>query len=162
MADAQSADQLGDIQKEVDQSQKAMADAFNSLNHAKPLKVNNGTSGGTASEDSSGLQNLLAQPALQKYVKLVSKPQFREDLSAVVNHPNRVRCLEAELGWFFFILILRQWRYSKSKSWTGNIWIYLWATVLLWLGALYFVPHYFFGAPFDRLTYEIAATIKGN
>jgi hypothetical protein len=166
-----------EIQKDIQQTQKELSDAYKTLNQINPAAAQGGApvlntpavgfSGMPGSPQVGGpglaaVQNLLANPSLQKYVKVISDPVIDQDLNALLQHPAIKECLYWELGWFVFILFFRAWRVSKATHWSKKIWIYIWTFGLLWAGLLFFVPKLIIGDTYTKFGIDTIQILRNS
>ncbi len=97
------------------------------------------------------LQRLIANPWIQKYVRLVNHPDFLSSAESILTHPNRMLLIWVELGFFVFFLVFRAWRLSKSKHWLRALWTRTYTYVMYFGGAAIVVPALVIGSPFTTL-----------
>jgi hypothetical protein len=147
------------IQAEIQHEQKEIVDNYQSLNSVNPMAAPNGVtlaSGLSGSPNLAALQNLMNQPQMKKYVRLVTSPEFARDLGGLIEHPMRMQLVYWEAAWLFAIILLRAWQNSKSKHWLRKVWIYLWTLGVFWIGSLVVVPRLVLGEAYSRFFSDCA------
>ena len=95
------------------------------------------------------LQALLANPWVQRYLKLYQDVKFQNALADVMKNPNRMNLLYAEMGLVFFLFIFRTWRSSKVKGFMGALWLKAWTFLLFVVLSSVVLPSFMLG---DRYT----------
>ena len=127
--------------------------AYQSLNNVNPMSTeydpNSGVTAGTG--PAGDFQRLLAQPAVQSYLKIFSNPVFSKGVDQVLKSPRRMELLYAELGFIVFMIIFRAWRFSKCTHWTGKLWTSIWTFGFFWVGSGVLVPWLVLGEAYTQL-----------
>jgi hypothetical protein len=106
-------------------------------------------------ESLAALQKFIQQPALQKYVALVSNPQVIEDFTNVIKHPQAKQCLQFEGGWVVAMIVIRAWAMSKSRHWFKALAISFCTFVLFWVVAAIAIPSYFLNPAYMKLIQDV-------
>ena len=103
--------------------------AWETLNNLNPLGIDyqkgaKGVAAGTGPFEQ--LNKILSQPAVQAYLRFFTNPVFSKGFDQIINSPQRMTLLYAELGFVVFMMLFRAWRFSKSSALDQRLWTRLW------------------------------------
>jgi hypothetical protein len=175
-----SADHAQEIQKEYDHDTQQIQEVSRSLGKMIPLagqaSPNPSGSGATGLGLTAGLSSasippelqtqfervreLMDQPWMQKYLKVLSDPNVERDFLALLSHPQRVSFLFWELSWLVFILIVKIWRTMKAKKILSILFVQVWTYSLLFIGLFFLIPRLVFGTAYADLIHSVLSALK--
>jgi hypothetical protein len=128
--------------------------AYQQLNNLNPFSAEyqkDPAGAAAATGPLAQITQLLAQPAVQGYLRFFQNPVFAEAIDQILKSPRRNIVLYSELGWIVFMLLLRTWRMSRSTRFFAHLWTNFWTFALFWGGAAAAVPAAILGAPYVNL-----------
>ncbi len=98
-----------------------------------------------------GLQGFLNSPTTQRYIKLVSDPQFTDALKKLINHPARKNLLITQVVFLVVWFLYRTWLSESGQGFLARVFWRL--THLGIFGAItgFAIPAYWLGAPYLKM-----------
>lgn len=156
-------------EEDLIRAREEMQRAYQTINALNPMSPDYGKSAATTNPQASpvpvppevaSLQKLLAQPAVQSYLKLFSNPSFQSGISRLTEHPNRMMFLYVNGGWLLVVIVGRAWRISKTDRWWHRLWVKFYWGILFLLGAFVVIPFLVFGTPYLELATGLAEYLK--
>ncbi len=78
------------------------------------------------------IEELLKNPSLQGILRISSDPDLANKTKEILNHPDRLRLIYAQMGWLIFFFLFRTWRSSKLShgQWIRSLWLKFWTLLL--------------------------------
>ena len=100
---------------------------------------------GGMADNINKLQALMANPWVQRYMKLYQDPKFMAARDRLMKNENRMNLLYAEFGLMFLIFMLRTWRSTKVKGFMGALWLRMWTFLVFAMMSVIVLPSYLLG-----------------
>ncbi len=142
--------------KEAEQLHEKDLQTAKQLNNANPLSADYQK----LAPDQMPLTGPAAQfQKLLAPLKVLADPRVREVTERVLQNPNRMTLLWAQVGWMIALFIFKSWRLSKGAVWYSRVWTRIWTFGLYWSGALGVIPYFIIRTDFLNLI-QLIKTIK--
>ena len=172
------ADSNDQAQKELEATHAQMVQVVNELNKSNPFVppaaqspqvVQYGQSGQSASplqlspEMAQKLEfakKYLENPYVQKYMRAFADPAIQKDVTAIMNHPQRLAVLGWEAGWIVVMFIFKAWRLGKAKGLVNTIYTQLWTFALFTFGISFLIPRLVLGEVYAQLVRDMIQVLQ--
>ncbi len=96
-------------------------------------------------------------PAIQSALRFLASPELSHATRPLLENPQRMKMLYANIGWLLFFTIFRSWRMSKltSSYWLRTLLFKTWSTLVFFFVSFIIIPYLYLGSPYFKIIADI-------